>query len=93
MLAPRFAMSHILMSVTAVSLGMAIFVLVFKYGIANGMEGIIGLPLVCIGAAMIGGAMGIFVSRPGFGVLVGLWMLISVPYFGIVAYAMHPAIG
>ena len=92
-LAPRFSMLQMLVSMTVVILGIVIFVLIFRYGIANGMEGIVGLPLVLIAAALIGGAAGSLINRPGFGVLVGLWMLISVLYFGLVAYAMHPAIG
>jgi hypothetical protein len=90
---PRFSMSRMLLSMTAVILGIAIFVLLFKYGIADGADWTVGLPLICLGVAMIGGGIGSLFYRPGFGALVVLWVLISLPYFGLVMYAMHPAIG
>ncbi len=90
---PRFSMSHMLLSMTAVILGVAIFVLLFKYRIADGADWTVGLPLICLGIVMVGGGIGSLFNRPGFGALAVLWMLMSVPYFGIVAYAMHPAIG
>jgi hypothetical protein len=93
MLAPRFSMLRLFVSMTLVVLGIVIFVLIYRYDIAKGMEGIVGLPLALIGAAMIGGAAGSLINRPGFGVLIGFWTLISLPYFGLVMYAMHPAIG
>jgi hypothetical protein len=87
---PRFSMSRMFMSMTAIVLAVCVFVLLDTYRIADWP---FGLPLALIGAGLMGSALGGFFNRPGFGVLVGLWTLVSLPYLGLVAYAMHPAIG